>query len=246
VVSLTELGRDAGVKENLCNAYSCCALRHDLFLQGPPPVNALGAGSLQSVPKRVAVARPDHTLGPLGFLQGKADTHRTYGTLATQSTFADPWARWSLSGWGGALRGLFAPPRYRSEGPRGVDEPKRPQGLLRDPGRLAEKGFALPLVGSGQPIKRASESPRSPGGHLRAPVVGQWVNPWCRRWHSGLLPASAPLTPLAPLGRHRPTCAPIARGVPKDPRGGGCRGQPPMPPSVRQRRPLPESPAAQS
>ena len=50
-------------------------------------------------------------------------------------------------------------------GPKGVDRPKRPQGLLRDSLRGVSR---FRWVGNGQPIKRVRQSPMSPGGHLRA------------------------------------------------------------------------------
>jgi hypothetical protein len=69
------------------------------------------------------------------------------------------------AGWGGALRGLFAPKpsaiagRAKARGQTGPWHPKGPPGLLRE----SLRGFRpVRWVGSGKPPKRTSDSPTTP------------------------------------------------------------------------------------
>jgi hypothetical protein len=135
-----------------------------------------------------ATSPPCAPYGPLGSL-GRPLVEGWNSILATQSTLASTSARWSRSGWGGALRGLFAPKpsaiASRSEAPQGPDRPwhpQRPQGVLAE----APRGFPWRHLrtGGGKP----GWSPRPPETLIDLPDPrplrepdGSNTRPWVRR-----------------------------------------------------------------
>jgi hypothetical protein len=155
-----------------------------------------------------AAARQAHPCVPygplrrLGVLQGQARLAPIgpWRPLATQWTLVRHLPDGPRGGWGGALRGLFAPKPSAiagrsDEGPQGPDRPLAPPKASRDSRRGAERLSLCPLVGSGKPTKRTSDSRRSPGGGFgdgrhRSPV--------------GRLDRRDPAGPLLPAGPQRP------------------------------------------